>query len=320
MKHDSEDRKKLRSAAKVLAEALKRCSTDLKIKVGKLNEADPDGWYVEIAEITTSLSISIWYDSTLCKANEAEITVRGFWVGFTSSEKRVIEELVAANKKIGMMIEKYEEPVENTQVAIEEYRSDGEGDEDEYFKFFGIYYDPGANFDVSRGLGFVCDVLRTIPGFENSVTVDDAALDRVAINCEPDTTTRKQLIDARIGQGDYRLALENLWDGKCAVLGIKNRRLLRASHVKPWRLSNNQERLNPHNGLLLAAHLDALFDAHLITFSADGEMIISAAVLPDDREKLNLGARLRIPPEPELASFLKIHHDDFKARHLEPTR
>jgi putative restriction endonuclease len=36
--------------------------------------------------------------------------------------------------------------------------------------------------------------------------------------------------------------------------------MLRASHIKPWSDCSNRERLDPLNGLLLVAHIDALFD------------------------------------------------------------
>jgi putative restriction endonuclease len=42
-------------------------------------------------------------------------------------------------------------------------------------------------------------------------------------------------------------------------LGLTTRALLRASHIKPWSQSTDSERLDPANGILLAAHIDALF-------------------------------------------------------------
>jgi predicted restriction endonuclease len=45
--------------------------------------------------------------------------------------------------------------------------------------------------------------------------------------------------------------------------------------MKPWRDSDNKERLNPYNGLLLTANLDAAFDSGLITFSRNGEILIA---------------------------------------------
>ena len=42
--------------------------------------------------------------------------------------------------------------------------------------------------------------------------------------------------------------------------------LLIASHIKPWRDSNDEERLDACNGLLLAAHVDKAFDRYLLSF------------------------------------------------------
>ena len=88
-------------------------------------------------------------------------------------------------------------------------------------------------------------------------------------------TTRQQVIAARVGQGKFREDLITLWDGSCAILGIKRPELLRASHIKPWTSSNNRERLDPANGLLLSAMYDAAFDALLLSFADDGSLILA---------------------------------------------
>ena len=54
---------------------------------------------------------------------------------------------------------------------------------------------------------------------------------------------------------------------------IDEKGLLIASHIKPWRESNNEERLDGSNGLLLSPHIDKLFDKHLISFTSKGELI-----------------------------------------------
>lgn len=89
-------------------------------------------------------------------------------------------------------------------------------------------------------------------------------------------TERLRLASARIGQGKYRDDLLNLWKG-CSVTGAKNPAMLKASHMKPWRHSDNKERLDPYNGLLLSANLDAAFDSGLITFSSQGDILISTS-------------------------------------------
>ena len=59
---------------------------------------------------------------------------------------------------------------------------------------------------------------------------------------------------------------------------VRVRELLRASHIKPWSEATNAERLDPYNGLLLAAHVDALFDKNLISFADDGSLIRSPRI------------------------------------------
>jgi hypothetical protein len=48
-----------------------------------------------------------------------------------------------------------------------------------------------------------------------------------------DRTTRKALIDARLGQGQFRADVEKLWNSACAVTGCGIAAVLRASHIKP---------------------------------------------------------------------------------------
>ena len=57
------------------------------------------------------------------------------------------------------------------------------------------------------------------------------------------------------------------WEGRCALTGVSIGAVLRASHMKPWVEATDEERLDPENGLLLAANADALFDRYLISFT-----------------------------------------------------
>jgi hypothetical protein len=119
-------------------------------------------------------------------------------------------------------------------------------------------------------------------------------------------TTRQTLIDARLGQGQFRADLEGRWNGICAVTGCGISAMLRASHIKPWSRCSNQDRLNPANGILLAAHVDALFDSGLISFADDGVMLVSAQVA-DDLKQFNLPDRLRREPTEAEKRFLAYH-------------
>ncbi len=89
----------------------------------------------------------------------------------------------------------------------------------------------------------------------------------------PDVTIRQTLALARVGQGLFRAEVIKLWGrGEvCALTGIAVPELLIASHIKPWCESTDEERLSPANGLLLATHVDKLFDRHLISFKPEND-------------------------------------------------
>ena len=120
-----------------------------------------------------------------------------------------------------------------------------------------------------------------------NATSDRKRVERIAndiqdiIDSDLPSTTRQLLIEARIGQGEFRKAVLANWDHGCAVTGCKTVAALRASHIKPWRKSNDDERLDPENGLPLIATLDALFDRHLISFTNSGRIVISKSLEKD---------------------------------------
>ena len=91
----------------------------------------------------------------------------------------------------------------------------------------------------------------------------------------PERTVRIATVRARLGQHRYKVSQAEMWGNACAVTGITEPALLRASHAKPWADANDAERLDPANGFPLAVHLDALFDAGLISFDSHGKMMLS---------------------------------------------
>lgn len=100
-------------------------------------------------------------------------------------------------------------------------------------------------------------------------------------------TTVQRLAEARIGQGKFRDDLIVAFNGSCAVTGLSVVPLLRASHIKPWTVSSNQERLDPENGVLLAAGVDAAFDRGYIGFDEDGALLSKSNF--GDEERVSLG-------------------------------
>ena len=92
-------------------------------------------------------------------------------------------------------------------------------------------------------------------------------------------TEKKALVQSRRGQGRFRGDLERV-EGRCRVSGITQLDLLRASHIKPWAKCSDLERLDANNGLLLAPHVDVLFEHGYITFTANGRLTVSKALDP----------------------------------------
>lgn len=87
-------------------------------------------------------------------------------------------------------------------------------------------------------------------------------------------TEKEQLVKSRRGQGIFK-ANVRLNENGCRVTGVTDPHHLRASHIKPWKDSTDEEKLNGCNGLLLAPHVDHLFDKGFISFSDTGELLVS---------------------------------------------
>lgn len=134
-------------------------------------------------------------------------------------------------------------------------------------------------------------------------------LEEIKEKTEIGTTEKQQLVSARIGQGFFRQQLINLW-GCCAVTGCDDISLLRASHIKPWRASSDEERLNKYNGVLLSPTLDALFDKGLISFENNGKIIISESLSNENMERLGIHFKMQISTIKKHHSFLKWHRDN----------
>ena len=125
-----------------------------------------------------------------------------------------------------------------------------------------------------------------------------------------DKTTREALANARVGQGAFRAQVLQMWGSRCCVTGSTTLDAIRASHIKPWRDSNNHERLDPNNGLPLIATFDALFDARLITFAADSRLLVSKRLDAKEKKLLGLaGRKLRQVPNEHTAAYLAYHRE-----------
>ena len=72
----------------------------------------------------------------------------------------------------------------------------------------------------------------------------------------------------REGQQKYREKLLEQCP-YCPFTMVADDRLLIASHIKPWAVADEKERVDPCNGYMLTPTYDRLFDQGFITFTED---------------------------------------------------
>ena len=122
-----------------------------------------------------------------------------------------------------------------------------------------------------------------------------------------------RMVRQRLGQQAYRQAMLDYWGGACAVTGLALAPVLRASHAKPWAVcESDAERLDVFNGLLLAAHLDALFDQFLLSFDEHGRALISPQLDAAACELLGLRPTMQMRwMAPEHQRYMGYHRQRF---------
>jgi putative restriction endonuclease len=106
---------------------------------------------------------------------------------------------------------------------------------------------------------------------------------------------------------------------KCCITGINTKELLIASHIIPWHKDENN-RLNPANGLCLSPLFDKAFDLGLLTVKPDYRVEVSTIIKRDKNlydyfsmfNGRKIANNVRIPPD---LSLLDWHNNNvYKAR------
>lgn len=168
---------------------------------------------------------------------------------------------------------------------------------------------------VDRPSEFMFDVValaRRLPSFESMRVAEEPADQYVVAsqtamnNIDREVLTKNRGVAQRVFRGN----LLRLWKGECAVTGVREERVLRSSHIKPWARSSPQEKVDHFNGLLLIPNLDALFNEGLISFRNDGRILISAGWKDEDKRRMHVTTDLRLRQiHPESRPYLEYHRD-----------
>jgi putative restriction endonuclease len=138
---------------------------------------------------------------------------------------------------------------------------------------------------------------------------EEAETNRILRNKTLADTTRKALIKARIGQGLFRRNVASI-EHRCRVTAVTYPAHLFASHIKPWRESTNEERLNGENGLLLTPSIDHLFDRGFISFEDNGELMVSGVAHKESVRRMGIDTErvVRVGRFSEGQKFFLAHH------------
>ena len=91
-------------------------------------------------------------------------------------------------------------------------------------------------------------------------------------------TVKEAIVKSRRGQGKFKSNLFAI-ESQCRLTGVSDKRFLIASHIKAWsECDTNAERLDGYNGLLMSPNADRLFDKGFISFTDDGDVLISSRI------------------------------------------
>ena len=164
----------------------------------------------------------------------------------------------------------------------------------------------GYLFELPSGAGrLLLDYLASQIGL-----VGAEVIAAIVLAAAPNPLQRQALAASRLGQGVFRKAVSKVWQGRCVITGASAPRLVQATHIKPWQDSNNEERLDPYNGLLMSALYTTAFNAGLISFDGEGSLLLSSSV--DDWQWDQLGIRRKswiAGLKPEHEPYLEYHRD-----------
>jgi hypothetical protein len=169
--------------------------------------------------------------------------------------------------------------------------------------------DSGDGSVLVEGIEHLYQILQQVAAIARTMPNRVADKFRTKTQNLPKTTEAERLVVQRVGQDIFRTALLDYWQGRCCVTGLAVPQLLRASHIKPWaQCESDNERLDVFNGLLLAPHLDALFDGGWISFTDLGAVLVSPGLAAVARAQLSLSPEWSVSGlNPAHAAYLGFH-------------
>ncbi|MEV6970016.1 HNH endonuclease [Hamadaea sp. NPDC051192] len=170
---------------------------------------------------------------------------------------------------------------------------------------------------------------------ETSVQEQSRSLATVS-GLESRVTEQLLVAKARVGQHVFAGAVLRNHGHRCGFCGlavtaggVRARRMLVASHIKPWRASTTEERLDPANGLAACPTHDVAFDTGLITVNGGLRIHVKPEQVHAARQDPAVAAvfgrpplrdRIVLPPGATLpgGAYLQWHHQNIYRAELSP--
>lgn len=164
----------------------------------------------------------------------------------------------------------------------------------------------GVRGVLYRDLGKSFKILQ-----EGVVALIDYDENNLVLNEDIGDTSKSVQYKIRIGQEKFRKKILK-HHKECPITGINEQRILLASHIKPWAISTNEERLDIHNGFILSPNVDKLFDKGLITFENNKKLIISSTLSKSNIDKIGIipdKKYVKLPIENRIG-YLEFHREN----------
>ena len=206
-------------------------------------------------------------------------------------------------RKVDLDLTEFDDPIEVDSIfkKIEKilpekyspFNIDGGGNQ-------GYFYEIGAK---------VFDVILNTDFNENENTTNNTNQN---LNSPTGSSTLSNVVTNKRSpawQNLFKKKLFKLWPNECAITKVKNKNLLIGAHIKPWSKSNDKEKIDEYNGLLLAPNPDKLFELGFISFEDNGKIIISSKLSNEDFAKLNIDKDLVINFKEEHLKYMKYHRE-----------
>lgn len=163
--------------------------------------------------------------------------------------------------------------------------------------------------------GQVERIVGTIVEAVGRSLMEDVAEAAIQQRTDIGPTQKSDLLKSRYGQGLFRANVE-VNEHSCRISGVLDRRHLWARHIKPWCECEDAEKLDGSNGLLMAPHIAHLFERGYISFSDEGDLLVSQEMNPVVLDNWHIHLPLKVGEfRPQQCYYLDYHRREVFQQH-----